>query len=105
PCWLRESGVPVRHVRPGELAMGLEEWPGEHEAGTVAVIADSRDRVGPGAPYGSRVRVLTPDRVKGLEFDFVVLMRPDSYGAGTAGAVARYVAMTRSTRELVILRD
>ena len=105
PTSLRDSGVPVRYGRPEELAMVLEEWLGEHEAGTAAVIADSGDRVGPGAPYGSRVRVLTPDLVKGLEFDFVVLMRPDSYGAGTAGAVARYVAMTRSTRELVILRD
>jgi DNA helicase IV len=41
--------------------------------------------------------------VKGLEFDLVVLVDPDSYGEGIKGAVDRYVAMTRATQQLVIL--
>jgi len=32
-----------------------------------------------------------------------VLVGPDAWGGGIEGAVDRYVAMTRTTRELVIL--
>lgn len=41
--------------------------------------------------------------MKGLEFDLVVLLRPESFGDGIEGAVDRYVAMTRATAKLVIL--
>jgi len=40
---------------------------------------------------------------KGLEFDFVVLVEPTALGDGIEGAVDRYVAMTRATKQLVIL--
>ncbi|MEE3922027.1 ATP-binding domain-containing protein [Micromonospora sp. BRA006-A] len=40
---------------------------------------------------------------KGLEFDLVVLVDPEAFGDGVAGAVDRYVAMTRATGELVVL--
>lgn len=50
-----------------------------------------------------RVRVLTPAEAKGLEFDLVVLVDPESFGTGVTGAVDRYVAMTRATQSLVIL--
>jgi DNA helicase IV len=50
-----------------------------------------------------RVRSLTPVLAKGLEFDLVVLVRPQSFGTGIEGAVDRYVAMTRATQRLVIL--
>ena len=50
-----------------------------------------------------RVRSLTAGTAKGLEFDLVVLVAPGSFGDGVAGAVDRYVAMTRATRQLVIL--
>ena len=59
-----------------------------------------------GAPWFAsreRVRSLDPERVKGLEFDLVVLVDPDAFGAGLTGAVDRYVAMTRATAQLVIL--
>ena len=46
---------------------------------------------------------MTPELSKGLEFDLVVLVDPESFGEGTEGAVDRYVAMTRATRQLVIL--
>ena len=48
---------------------------------------------------------LTPELSKGLEFDLVVLVDPDTFGTGIEGAVDRYVAMTRATQRLVILRS
>ncbi len=59
----------------------------------------------PTFPAGPRVRSLPPQDVKGLEFDLVVLVDPDSYGDGIEGAVDRYVAMTRATQQLVILSE
>ncbi|GGJ41681.1 ATP-binding domain-containing protein [Streptomyces brasiliensis] len=50
-----------------------------------------------------RVRSLTPELSKGLEFDLVVLVEPKAFGEGIEGAVDRYVAMTRATGELVVL--
>jgi len=50
-----------------------------------------------------RVTVLSPRQVAGLEFDLVVLVVPEAFGTGIEGAVARYVAMTRATQELVVL--
>ena len=50
-----------------------------------------------------RVSTLAPELTKGLEFDLVVLVRPEVWGEGVRGAVDRYVAMTRATSELVIL--
>jgi len=96
PESIRSSGLPVRRIRPDEVAATLERWLAEHESGVACVIGD------PGHPASPRVAVLTPESAKGLEFDLVVLVRPDAWGEGIAGAVDRYVAMTRSTRELVI---
>lgn len=56
-----------------------------------------------GAAGASRIRILEPNLVKGLEFDLVVLVDADSFGDGIAGAVDRYVAMTRATQQLVLL--
>jgi DNA helicase IV len=50
------------------------------------------------------VRSLTPELAKGLEFDLVLLVEPERFGTGIEGAVDRYVAMTRATQQLVILR-
>ena len=52
-----------------------------------------------------RVRSLTPELAKGLEFDLVVLVDPEQFGTGIEGAVDRYVAMTRATQQLVILES
>ena len=50
-----------------------------------------------------RVRSLSPELAKGLEFDLVVLVEPAGFGDGIEGAVDRYVAMTRATERLVVL--
>lgn len=62
--------------------------------------------VGRGAAGLSRqVAVLTAREAKGLEFDVVVLADPDAIVAESPrGAAALYVAMTRPTQRLVVVR-
>lgn len=74
----------------------------EHYDGTACVIGSpdaGRDRVG----SMSRVKWLTRELAKGLQFDLVVFVDPECFGPGIEGAVDRYVAMTRATRQLVTL--
>ena len=90
------------------------------QSGTLAVIAPvavvdeifgtltpalGRD-VGRGAAGLSRqVAVLTAREAKGLEFDVVVLADPDAIVAESPrGAAALYVAMTRPTQRLIVVR-
>jgi hypothetical protein len=97
PASVRSSGIPVRYGSVADLGTVLDAWLTAHDEGTACVIGSSAS-----APTG-RVRVLDPGAAKGLEFDLVVLVRPESFGDGVRGAVDRYVAMTRSTSELVVL--
>ena len=77
----------------------------EFGEGTVAeFLADLESRFGE-VSSGRGVNLLTYHRAKGLEFDLVVLVDPDTFGNGIEGAVDRYVAMTRATQQLVILRS
>ncbi|MFD8707415.1 RNA polymerase recycling motor ATPase HelR [Kitasatospora sp. NPDC059648] len=98
PTSVRSSGIPVRYGPVAELAGVLDSWLAEHDEGVACVIG------APGFEERARVRSLTPELAKGLEFDLVVLIDPEAFGEGVEGAVDRYVAMTRATRELVILR-
>jgi len=75
----------------------VETWLAEHPDGIGCVIGR------PSYAGTSRVRSLTPELAKGLEFDLVVLVDPDGFGPGIEGAVDRYVAMTRATQQLVVL--
>ena len=97
PVSIRSTGVPVGHGSASELGPILGSWLAAHDGGIAAVIGD------PTFAATSRVRSLTPELSKGLEFDLVVLVDPGAFGAGIEGAVDRYVAMTRATQELVIL--
>ncbi|MFJ5229755.1 RNA polymerase recycling motor ATPase HelR [Kitasatospora sp. NPDC088391] len=97
PTSIRSSGLPVRHGARAERDAVLAEWLAAHPEGTACVIGDPSFL---GLP---RVRSLAPELVKGLEFDFVVLVDPESFGDGIEGAVDRYVAMTRATGQLAIL--
>ncbi|MFD9485367.1 RNA polymerase recycling motor ATPase HelR [Streptomyces sp. NPDC059991] len=97
PTSIRSSGIPVVHGPVSELDSILDGWLAAHDEGVACVIGD------PGFRETSRVRSLTPTLSKGLEFDLVVLIDPQTYGSGIEGAVDRYVAMTRATRQLVIL--
>ncbi|HEX8343306.1 MAG TPA: AAA family ATPase, partial [Actinoplanes sp.] len=99
PVSIRSSGVPVVHGAVPELDAVLDGWLAAHADGTACVIGTAAVTFRP----ASRVRSLTPELSKGLEFDLVVLVDPGSFGAGIEGAVDRYVAMTRATGQLVIL--
>ncbi|MDQ1739355.1 MAG: hypothetical protein QOE53_1007, partial [Pseudonocardiales bacterium] len=95
----------------------LDTWLAAHGEGTACVISASA--IGDGMlSVASRVRRLTPELSKGLEFDLVVLVDPEAFGTGAfgteslgtvasdtriRGAVDRYVAMTRATQQLVLL--
>ncbi|PJN29898.1 RNA polymerase recycling motor ATPase HelR [Kitasatospora sp. CB02891] len=98
PTSIRRSGLPVLHGAPADRDALLDAWLAEHPEGTACVIGD------PDYPGLPRVRSLTPELVKGLEFDLVVLIDPESFGEGIEGAVDRYVAMTRATGQLAVLR-
>ncbi|MFI1722205.1 RNA polymerase recycling motor ATPase HelR [Streptomyces sp. NPDC020489] len=97
PTSIRSGGVPVRHGSVAELESVLDTWLAENTDGTACVIGD------PAFRDGARVRSLTPELSKGLEFDLVVLVDPEKFGEGIEGAVEHYVAMTRATRQLVVL--
>ncbi|WP_422741647.1 RNA polymerase recycling motor ATPase HelR [Micromonospora sp. WMMD754] len=97
PTSIRDGDVPVRHGARSQLRAVVDGWLAGHAEGTACVIGD------PTFPAGDRVRSLSPELAKGLEFDLVVLVDPAAFGDGVEGAVDRYVAMTRATRELVVL--
>ena len=99
PTSIRGNGVPVVHGSVSELSTILGTWLDAHADGTACVIGD------PAFQATTRVRSLTPELCKGLEFDLVVLINPQAFGTGTEGAVDRYVAMTRATQQLVILTN
>jgi len=102
PVSIRSSGVPVGHGPVSSLDTVLNGWLSANADGIAAVIG-APVTWGPGSGATSRVRSLTPVLSKGLEFDLVVLVDPQAFGDGIEGAVDRYVAMTRTTRELVVL--
>ena len=97
PTSIRSTGVPVVHGPTSDLGPILDAWLAAHADGIACVIGD------PTFQATSRVRSLTPELSKGLEFDLVVLVDPEAFGAGIEGVVDRYVAMTRATQRLVIL--
>jgi len=89
-------GLPVRHGSVAQLDAILDEWLAAHTEGegVACVIGDADFEPRP------RIRSLTPEGAKGLEFDLVVLIDSQHWNA-----VDRYVAMTRATQELVMLGD
>jgi hypothetical protein len=97
PTSVRSTGVPVGHGSTSDLGAFLDTWLETHREGIACVIGD------PTFTATSRIRSLTPELAKGLEFDLVILVDPDAFGIGIEATVDRYVAMTRATQQLVIL--
>ncbi|GFE12790.1 DNA helicase [Streptomyces glebosus] len=97
PSSIRSSGIPVVHGSTSDLDSILDTWLAAQSDGIACVIGDPTFRA------TSRVRSLTPELSKGLEFDLVALIDPEEFGQGIEGSVDRYVAMTRATQRLVIL--
>jgi hypothetical protein len=94
PASIRSNGIPVRRGARSELTGIVDAWLAEHAQGEgiACVIGD------PAFAERPRVRSLSPELAKGLEFDLVVFVDPERFGA-----VDRYVAMTRATQQLIIL--
>jgi hypothetical protein len=99
PISIRSTNLPVVHGSVADLHPVLDSWLAANADGIAAVIGD------PTFVATTRVRSLTPELSKGLEFDLVVLIDPEAFGSGIEGAVDRYVAMTRATQQLVILTN
>ncbi|MFF9562451.1 HelD family protein [Leifsonia sp. NPDC014704] len=105
PTSIRDNGIPVRRARASDRDRILRAWLDAHAEGTACVIGDDSFA---GMP---RVRSLSAVEAKGLEFDLVLLAEPGARPgvaeldrpAAIESAVDRYVAMTRTTGELVIL--
>jgi DNA helicase IV len=102
PTSIRSSDIPVVHGSASDLGSILDTWLAAHADGIACVIGAGDIEAGT-VRATSRVRSLTPELAKGLEFDLVVLIDPETFGKGIEGAVDRYVAMTRATQRLVIL--
>ncbi|MFM9692105.1 RNA polymerase recycling motor ATPase HelR [Streptomyces europaeiscabiei] len=107
PTSIRSGGVPVVHGPASDLDATLDTWLAANADGIACVIAAPGSRTTslsrPLLRTAPRVRSLTPELSKGLEFDLVVLIDPEDFGEGIEGAVDHYVAMTRATQRLVIL--
>lgn len=97
PTSIRSSGIPVLRAPVSQRDAIVGEWLATHPDGTAAVIGDGA------FPPQDRVRSLTAEGAKGLEFDLVVMIAPSTWGDGVEGAVDRYVAMTRATGRLAVL--
>jgi len=111
PTSIRSGGHPVEHLPLAELQRVLEDWTSAHPEASACVIHPAAPSEAASATVDAalvgrpRVRRLTPELAKGLEFDLVALVEPGRFGDGIEGAVDRYVAMTRATRRLVVLSD
>jgi DNA helicase IV len=107
PISIRRTGVLVVQGSTSDLGSILDTWLATHADG-IACVIDANGGEDDTFKGTSRVRSLTPEHSKGLEFDLVVLIDPDTFGTGIVGTgiegtVDRYVAMTRATQQLVIL--
>ncbi|MGL5828988.1 MAG: AAA family ATPase, partial [Angustibacter sp.] len=92
-----EQGT-VAVVAPESAHAAVAETLATELPGLVGAAADSALSV--------RVSVLKPDQVKGLEFDDVVVLEPgEIVAAGRRGLSDLYVALSRPTRQLVVLHS
>ncbi|MBY6410118.1 AAA family ATPase [Rhodococcus sp. BP-252] len=97
PKSIRRSGIPVVHAPVVQLDQIVDAWTDSNPDGIGCVIGRPAFRA------RDRISSLSPELAKGLEFDLVVVVDPESFGSGIEGAVDRYVAMTRATQKLVVL--
>lgn len=107
---LRTSGFAPQIHRVDDIAIALDELIGQaltSVGGLVVVIdvtTDVRFSVHRcGDDDAGRVRFLTPNQTKGLEFDAVILVEPSNIWASGGGAAQLYIALTRATQRLTIV--
>ncbi len=94
-AWTQEEGTTAVITPVALHASVAERLAAELPAGTVGAGSSSLD---------ARVSVLTVAQAKGLEFDQVIVLEPDAVlAASPRGGHDLYVALTRATRELVVI--
>lgn len=69
-----------------------------------ALQADGVDVAVGASGLDAAVGVMTPTQVKGLEFDHVLVAEPGVVGSGASGLADLYVALTRATSRLDLVR-
>lgn len=102
PTSLRHSGLPVRHALASQAQQIVDDWLATHPQGVGVIITPEGTATALVGPH-PRLQHLNPVTAKGLEFDLVLLAQPADPSDGLTAAVDRYVAMTRTTSQLVIL--
>lgn len=105
PKGIRESGYPPVEIETQDMAHAVEQVLLEaREISAVSRVAIIS--VDPEANFTNdpRVQHITPWQSKGLEFDEVLVIEPEQILAEPNGLSLLYVAITRSTRRLTLLR-
>ena len=101
PIAIRSSGRPVRVEAGVDRAVELaEELAGLVDDGRVAIVSTTPIEVD-----HPQIRNLTPAAAKGMEFDGVIVVEPAEILNDPHGLGLLYVALTRSTHQLVVLHD
>lgn len=104
PTSIRSGGIPVTYGPASDLDGTLDAWLAAADGIACVIAAPGSDPLSASRFRATpRIRSLTPELSKGLEFDLVVLIDPEDFGEGIEGAVDHYVAMTRATQRLVVL--
>lgn len=76
------------------------------ESERIAVIAEGRDFLNVSEFGADRVKVVTPEESKGLEFDHSIVVSPaDWYDGSTSMARTMYVVLTRATKSVTVLQQ
>jgi hypothetical protein len=112
PTSVRETGFTPWSKPSSDLAADLPGFVADElsavDGGTVAVLTPESRAEAVGELLGEedeRVSVLTVERAKGLEFDSVLVVAPDEITGGSPrGLNDLYVALTRATRRLGVVR-
>ncbi len=102
---IRESGFPPVEIETNNMTRSVSEVLDQarelSNSSRIAIISASADV---NYTADSRVQHLTPWQAKGLEFDEVLVIQPGEILAEPNGLSLLYVAITRSTRRLTVLR-
>ncbi len=103
PDSVRASGVPPREI----FGRKLQDVIAEEAAlgGKIGVIVPQAKAAERSADLDSQVAILTVREAKGLEFDSVIVVDPDAIKSESPrGRNDLYVALTRATQRLTLLR-
>jgi DNA helicase IV len=94
PQPMRHSGLPPTVVHTDDVAKEVKRITSDDDDRLTAVVAP--------ADLAAELGAMTIAEVKGLEFDRVIVVEPGAL-VGEAGLTGLYVALTRTTSELVII--